>query len=416
MKKFLALCLSLVMCASFVACDNGDDSKEPKDTTAATGDDTTVAVEEGKDVSLKVWGPQEDQALLEELAEEFKAANPENNYTFEFGVVGEGDAKGKYLEDPEAAADVFSFANDQLYELVQADGLYEITRNKDEIIAANDAASVDAATLNDKLYAYPMTSDNGYFMYYDKSFFTEDDVKSFETMLDKADAAGKQVYMDIGNGWYVASFFFGAGCTLAMDGDTPVCDFNNENGVKAGEAIKAITAHPAFISGDGTVLQGGMGSSIVAGVSGTWDAQAMKDALGDNYAATKLPTVKMGDEDVQLGSFSGHKLVGINTMTAFPEEAMKFAEFITSEEAQIKRYNARGAGPSNLNAAASEDIKSNVALSALAAQAKYATAQKAVPSNFWDAGAAFGSAMYQQDYSMSVQEQLDALVEQVLAE
>lgn len=30
-------------------------------------------------------------------------------------------------------------------------------------------------------------------MFYDKSFFTEDDVKSLDTMLEKAAAAGKKV-------------------------------------------------------------------------------------------------------------------------------------------------------------------------------------------------------------------------------
>ena len=59
-------------------------------------------------VSLKVWGSQEDQAMLAEMVEAFKAANPDTEWDITFGVVGEPDAKAKYLEDPAAAADVFA--------------------------------------------------------------------------------------------------------------------------------------------------------------------------------------------------------------------------------------------------------------------------------------------------------------------
>ena len=58
-------------------------------------------------VALKVWGSQEDQELLAELCEAFAAEHPETTYEFTYGVVGEADAKARYLEDPAAAADVF---------------------------------------------------------------------------------------------------------------------------------------------------------------------------------------------------------------------------------------------------------------------------------------------------------------------
>ena len=46
---------------------------------------------------------------------------------------------------------------------VQAGALQEVQLNADDIKSRNTAASVDAATLNGKLYAYPLTADNGYF-------------------------------------------------------------------------------------------------------------------------------------------------------------------------------------------------------------------------------------------------------------
>lgn len=108
----------------------------------------------------------------------------------------------------------------------------------------------------------------------------------------------------------------------------------------------------------------------------------MKEKLGDNYAAAKLPTFTVDGEQVQMGSFLGCKILGVNTQTQHPVEAMELAEYLTSEDAQIRRYEVRGYGPSNLNAAASEEVSADVALSALAAQSEFGVSQH-VLGTFW---------------------------------
>lgn len=386
--------LMILMTLSLVACK----AEEP--------------VAEVKDVTLKVWGAQEDQEMLTGMIEEFKAANPGTNWTIELGVVGEPDARTKYLEDPEAAADVFAFPNDQVMDLVNAGALYEVTINKDAIIAANIQSAVDSATVDGKLYGYPMTADNGYFMYYDKSVFTEEDVKSLDKMLEVANAAGKKVFMDVSNGWYIASFFIGAGNKFEMVDGKQVLDFNNETGVKVGEAIKAFTASPAFLTGDDNVLKAGLGSTIAAGVSGTWNATDISTILGANYGATKLPEFTLGGVPTQMGSFAGFKLMGVNSLTEFPEEAMALAEFLTNEVNQVKRFEVRKLGPANKNAAQNEAVLADVALSALAKQSPFAMSQNNVAGTYWGPAEAFGLALENKDYTMSIQEMLDALVAQ----
>lgn len=375
---------------------------------AATG------LAEGETITLKVWGSQDDQELLGILIDNFKAANPDKTWDISLGVVGEPDAKARYLEDSAAAADVFAFANDQLIDLVNADALYEVTRNLDEIVAANSAGSIESATLDGVLYGYPMTADNGYFLYYDKSVLSEEDVQTLDGILAKANEAGKKVFMDVSNGWYVASFFMGAGCTLGLDEDgNQTCDFNNEAGVAAGEAIRAFTADPAFLTGDDSVLTGGMGDTICAGVSGTWNAAAIQEKLGENYAACKLPTFTLNGEQVQMSSFIGTKLIGVNTQTAYPVEAMMLAEFLTNEDAQKLRFEMREIGPSNNNVAASEEVQANVALAALAEQSQYGVSQKYVLGDFWTPAEAFGLAMENKSTD-DMQTLLDSMVSQVI--
>ncbi|MBQ9987355.1 MAG: extracellular solute-binding protein [Erysipelotrichales bacterium] len=396
LKKLMKMVVALGMVLSMAACSSSKD--------------------DNKMVTLKVWGSQEDQAMLGEMIEAFKEAHPEKEYAISLGVVGEPDAKTKYFEDPAAAADVFAFANDQLKDLVAGGALYEVTRNKDAIVAANGAGSVGSATLDDKLYAYPMTADNGYYMYYDKSVFTEEDVKNLDKMMEVAAKAGKKVLMDVSNGWYIASFFLANGGTLTIGEDgLQDCNFNDANGLAVGEYIRNFTAHEAFITGDDAVIAGGMGTTIAAAVSGAWNAPAVQELLGDNYGATKLPTFTLNGEEVQMSSFAGYKLVGVNSQTEFPTDAMDLAEWLTNEENQIKRFNERGAGPSNINAAANEEVMNTPHIAALAEQGQYAISQNDVLGTYWAPAEAFGTACETKDYSSSVQEMLDNMVAQIEA-
>ena len=252
MKKMLCMLMALLMvCLSAAAC--------------------------AETIELKVWSAQPDQAVLEELCNAFAAEHPENEWKFTYGVVGEADAQARYLEDPAAAADVFSYPDDQIITLVKADALYEVTRNRDQIIAENSAGAINAATYDGVLYGYPMTADNGYFLYYDKSVLTEEDVQTLDGILAAAEKAGKKFNMDVANGWYLASFFLGNGCQLTLDADgKQICDFNNEKGLAAAEAIRALCDHPAFLAGGQDLLQGSIGDTICAGICGTWISSAVK--------------------------------------------------------------------------------------------------------------------------------------------
>ncbi len=369
------------------------------------------------EVTLKVWQPQMEQELLAGMAEDFQALHPEWVITFDFGVVEEPDLKTTLTVDVEAGADVFAFPDDQLVDLINAGALAEVQQYKSVVEARDVEWAVDAATKAGKLYAYPETADNGYFLYYDASKLSATDVLTMDAILDKADDLDKSILFDPAGGWQSAAWFLNTG-SITYDGTTQTCSWNNAAGLTAAEGMwEAYGRERILSSGDHANLYAD--GSIIASVTGTWNATAISAVLGDNYAATKLPTFTNGDNvQQQLGSFVGAKLVGVNAYSDCLEQAHAFAEFITNETNQLERALVRGLGPSNLNAGASEELASNVALSGLAAQAPYGVLQStAVGSSFWDPMGAFTNAVRDQDLGEfeDMQAMLDALVAQITA-
>ena len=392
MKKQLSLAMAGVMALSLAACGGSSASSAATSTaeaasstaestaesTAAEGDvlDQAAAAAFAQDVTLTMWGAEEDQDLLREISDKFieKYGNYGGKITINLGTQSESTAKDTVLTDPTAAADVYAFADDQLNELVKAGALQEVQLNADDVKSRNTPASVDAATVDGKIYAYPLTADNGYFMFYDKSFFTEDDVKSLDTMMDKAAAAGKKVSMDVANGWYLYSFYAGAGLNLSLadDGVNTVCNWNEAPGADVTQAVIDICKNPGFIALKDEEFTGKLkDGTLVAGVNGTWRANDAAEVWGDNYAACKLPTYTLNGEQVQMASFSGYKLIGVNPHSANVGAAMLLADFVTNEENEELRFQERAQGPANINALAAA---SSPALTAVVAQSEYAMA------------------------------------------
>lgn len=343
-------------------------------------------------VSLKVWGAQDDQTMLREMCDAFAAANTDKTYTFSFGVVGEGEAKTMILDDPEAAADVFSFSNDQIADLVSAGVLSQLGGSyKEKVTAENGEGSVEAATVNGKLYAFPATADNGYFLYYNKAVFPEAPDTLTEILAACTD--GRRFAMKLSDSWYVASFFLTAGCTFSED---KKIDFNSEAGLSAAKAMNDLAKDPRFVwfgtDYDSAVVTAFGDGTVVACVSGTWLSDKIANEIGEeNLGAAKLPKIVLDGEEVQMRGFAGYKMIGVNAGSKVQEDAVKLAAWLTNEENQMKRFTDRGMGPSNTAAAQSEAVKQNVALAALAEQLQFSVSQNNVPASYWPAADGFGT-------------------------
>lgn len=433
MKKLVALMMAATMAFSLAACGNSDGGGSST-TPAGGADGNTQQAQvpaEKQNVSLRMWGAEEDQTMLQGMIDSFIAEYADYaNITVELGVESEANARDDVLVDIGAAADVYAFASDQLNTLVAAGALQSIDsmdqvlqtyagKSVADVKSANAAGSVEAASVDGTLYAFPMSADNGYFLLYDSSVLSEEDVQSWDSLLAAAGAANKKVGMVLASGWYNASFFYGAGFMTEAneDGSTTIDWDGSVNGITGVQVVQGmldIAGNSAFLAvADGDTANQIASGSLCAIVSGTWDASAAASAWGDAYKATKLPTFTVNGNQVQQGSVAGFKLVAVNAQSTNVGWATLLADWITNEENQNIRFAQREIGPSNVNAAASDAVASNIAISALSAQSAYGVVQ-VVGDNYWSPTETLGAMIAQgglkRDDEAGIQAALDNLV------
>lgn len=360
-KKALSLFLVTAMAVSMVGCGSKDADKntEKKSTEAAVETEKPAAAEdEAWEGDLTVWSPQEDQDTnwLQDQCEAFAAEHPNWKINFNYGVCAEGEAKDNVTKDVEAA-DVYMLANDNIPDLVSAGALSELGGDYLGYVTSTNSDSILASvTYNDSVVAFPFTS-NTWFMYYDKSVFSEDDVKNFDTMLEKAGEAGKKVSFKLTDSWYIQAFYVANGCTLFGDGtDTDAgIDFGGDKAAAVTEYLVDLAANPNFlVDADGSGLAG-LGDSVAAVFSGTWDADAVKEKLGDNMGVAALPTVTIDGKEGQMKSFIGSKAIGVNPNAENQQVAMSLAAYLAGEKAQTAHYEMRNILPSNINISLADD-------------------------------------------------------------
>ena len=373
-------------------------------------------------VNLTVWGAAEDEELLRQIIDKFEEAySGQADFAITFQPQSESSCTNALMGDLENGADVFAFADDQLNTLVAA-GALDPVENAESVRQSNLPEAVAAASVDNTLYALPLTADNGYFLYYDKEYFTQEDIRSLDRMLDIAAEHGKKVSMEWSSGWYVYSLFGNTGLTVGLnpDGITNYCTWNSTEGKIKGtdvaQAMLDIAGHPGFISTDDAgFLAGVQDGTIIAGVNGVWNAVAVEEAWGSGYGASKLPTYTCGGQEVQMASFSGYKLIGVNSYSAHKMWAARLAEWITNEENQKLRFAQRGQGPSNIVAASSEEVQSAPAIAALLEQSEFSYIQR-VGGNYWDPVTAFTAEILAGNPSgKSLQDHLDTMVEGIIA-
>ena len=432
MKKIIALLLACVMVLGLAACGGSQApaTEAPAAEAPAAEAPATEAAAEVEVLTMKVWCPGDELESTRKMIANFAAAHPEYDCSgIEVVDVGIDEAETNLLNDADLAADVLQLPSGGITTMVEAGLLLPIAKDAEIIKSLYGAGAIEAVTRYnedlgmDLLYGVPF-SPNTWFVYYNNTMYTEEEVRSLETMLAKD--LGEDVYnfsCQIGNSWYIEAFFYAAGCNVfGPDGNDPTqCDWNSEAGLAAANYIYDLSKNPKYMedAGDGISAALMKEGKLAALCSGNWSYPELYEAMGETLSACALPTIVLNGEECQMSNFADYKTYCVKSNTAHPVAAQELAAWLCNEESQLIRYQEAGAAPCALALMENPDVASNAAIIGLLEQTAYTTAQPSIPKiqDYWKPAEAIGDGIIGGTITPdNMQAELDKAVEQIVGE
>ena len=371
-------------------------------TDSAGSEDT--GVEDSGTYDIKMWCDERISDLTKtQVANFVNQSNGKYKINLTIDHLGEDSAASSMIEDVAGGADIYVFAQDQLSRLKTARALATITGDiKKAVVSETEEDGIEAASIGGSLYAFPFTSDNGYFMYYDKRIIPESDVGDIEKIIDDCEKANKSInYSIFGNGFYAASYFMATGCESKWEigDDNKFSSFNDtynsEEGFIAGKAIKYLKAHNIFGNSDDPSKLGKEKKGLGACVSGIWNYGYAYDAIGENLGCAPMPSFTVDGKKYHISSFSGYKLIGVKPQTDAKKVSVckRIARYLSGKLCQTERFNTVSWGPTNIAVLESDAVKAHPGLAALRAQKPYSKPQRQCPSSWFSSVSSLASAI-----------------------
>ncbi len=365
--------------------------------------------------TISVWAGNTTESMnyLKAVIEDFKKANPDSNYTINIRAISEASVNGDWSADPKNAADFAVIPDDQLPQMIASNYVQrlepldiEIPGLTASIKARNDADSIQAATSKGGLYGFPVSSSNGYVLFYNSDILKEADCDSFESLLAAIKAASERdntkytFGFPYASGWYLDGYFHGAGleATGEADGDTITSNWNTESasGTKAVDVAASLVklAHGEYkeyflAEKEATLISRaakGIPGRVVATINGAWNYNELSKKWGGDAktGATLLPkfTTTAG-ETFRMETVKGSKIGILNRARDNIVPAARFAEFYTNFYSQVMRFDNVNETPANTEAVKICDLATKPYLKALNDQRAIGGFVEKVNPAFW---------------------------------
>lgn len=389
-KKMLALALAGTMALGMTACGSKENEGEVTNPTQGAQNNQGTENTEPTKVNLKVWAPENQiqTGTIKAMCDSFNELHPEWDITFTIEAQGEDTCKENVLKDVAAAADVYFFASDQLQELVNAGAIARLGGTTETMVKEEIAPSVTATvTAEDgNIYAIPFTH-NTFFMFYDKTILSEDDITSVEKIMAKETA--DDVYnfcFDSAGGWKLGAWYYGAGCTIYGESQNDYAagaNWNNATGLAVTNYLVDLISNPkCAYADDVNVSELAADHRIGAWFDGSWNYNLYKDALGDDLGLAVIPTFNPDGNDYQLKGFYSSKAIGVNPQSANAQVAVALAAYLGNEENQLKRYVETAQIPANINAGAADEVQADVLAKVIVKEANEASVMQPTNAEF----------------------------------
>jgi len=381
-KRILALSLAAAMVIGALA------------SCTKTAEPASSAVE-ARDITLTLWGSEGDNKFLKEVAAEWAKTYADENddvksVTVDVQIKGEDVAGDDALNDIEAAADVFGVANNQLSGLAASNAVYKMPAEiVDQIKAVVGESALSSTFCGGEYYGFPYAPNTAEIMFYNKELVTDEEAADLNKLLEKEFEGGvTNLAVDIDNAWNAMTWFASAGAELFTGGDKTVNTLNKPEATEMLKWLKEqVDAKKIVDVPDNDSVAPMLGDKQVAAMFfGSWKKKDIADVLGDNYGVRELPTLN----GKHLTCFGGSKLLVLNATTKEPEAALALAQYIISEDVQLKRFKDVGQTPTAVALAENADIKADGAVASEVAQGAYTITNDPLTndSKFWDLCAA----------------------------
>ncbi len=368
-RSILALVLALVMVATLAtACGQKPATTDPTPTPSESASATpTESATPAEPVSLKVWESDGNEKLfIEEMAKLYMADNSHVTITVE--PVAHTDAAQRLQLDGPAGvgADVFAAPHDKLGEMIVG-GIILENANANDVKGSMVEAAINATSYDGKLYGYP-TAIETYALFYNKALLqnppkTWDEVKEFAKTFNKPSEGKYAIVWDVDDGYFNYMFLSGYGADLFGPNGTDKA----QHMVNSPEAIKSLDYFQKFrkeyldvdaadLTGD-FMSAGFQNGTVAMAVTGPWSISAYREA-GVDFGVTSLP--KLPGNDTPPKSFSGIRAMYISSFSKNADEAQKFANFLVSKDALLKRYEITNQIPPRTDVAISDDAHAGI--------------------------------------------------------
>ena len=436
MKKNSILCtlMCLVSLGSLASCG----PKTSESTDSAKPGPTPANKEK-----LVLSGAEDQKTFVMRKANEYlKAEKLDSKYELTYTAHGEDRIDSEVADwTAETAPDLYSFSCDKSTPLAAAGALATVPEEyANKLKTTLSETAYESATFNGDLVGYAYTASNGYFTYYDSSLpgidaIVHDNkagsiVDNIEDWVDFCEKNNKKFAYNLKEPFYTVGALttFGASWNVEYNRDGSVkkvtSDFATEKGLKAAKMMLKIMSSDAVIY---TLDAPGV-NNVAFCVNGAWALSNDKDGNKSAYTdpkvkTTTLPNATVDGEKKHIRSFAGTKLYGVNPSKSNGKaERLNtlhgIANYLTSDDVQSARFDDSQQAPSSKAVSATDKVKSNAALSALANQSADGNAQANLPGNIWTAPATFATWVFENaknkvsdDDIMTQLQQLDTLVQ-----
>ncbi len=361
MKKLLGIISVFVLLFVFVGCTEV--------TTATTGELIKFDESQVKNQVIRVWMDDTEGKYMDEIIPAFEAKNP--GIKVEFQHMGTVDIREKLKTYGKSGkgADVFQFPHDHMAQAILDDLVYVLpdslkTRLETRILPVamniatlcydNETGSFECeAGSEERLFAVPISLES-VTLYYNKALIEEADLPAtFEDFLTDSAAyraanAGKR-YFASGSHWADAYFLQGF---YSAFGWTPFGPNQNDATQVGFEDPKSLAAIEWMIENLKPEATGTGTHNSIQGLTlfeegtlpfiltGPWNVAQFLEA-GIDLGNITLPSIN----GVTPKTFAGAQMVSVYKYSKNADAAMKFVEFLQTDEAAEILYRTSGDCP-----------------------------------------------------------------------